>query len=332
MLDRHHGHDVQGHDEVVSAKATPRLERMTREAGQIRAWLSEHPEDRAGARGGVRKSNLTDNESAKLATDKGVLQGYCGVAVVDAMHQVIVEASAHGTGAEQELLIPVIDACAGQCTPTTLITADAGYHSEANLAALADRGIDALIADNQMRRRDERFADQGKHTGKPDPLHDKSGNPKGSPVFTSADFKVADDHSHATCPAGKRLYRNGRDCSIGGYTAIKFRAPIEACTGCPLRQKCLRKPETTKSRQVAVLTRKHAATHTEAMRKRIDSEAGREQYGRRFATVEPVFGNIRYNKRLYRFTLRGQRKVDGQWKLFALVHNIEKWANYRKAA
>ena len=42
------------------------------------------------------------------------------------------------------------------------------------------------------------------------------------------------------------------------------------------------------------------------------------------ATVEPVFGNLRNNKRLHRFTLRGRTKVDGQWKLYCLVHNIEK--------
>ena len=48
---------------------------------------------------------------------------------------------------------------------------------------------------------------------------------------------------------------------------------------------------------------------------------------RRFATVEPVFGNIRCNKRLNRFTLRSQTKVDGQWKLYCLVHNIEKLAH-----
>jgi hypothetical protein len=48
---------------------------------------------------------------------------------------------------------------------------------------------------------------------------------------------------------------------------------------------------------------------------------------RRFATVEPVFGNLRYNKGLNRFTLRGRQKVDGQWKLYCLVHNIEKLAN-----
>lgn len=64
------------------------------------------------------------------------------------------------------------------------------------------------------------------------------------------------------------------------------------------------------------------------MKKAIDSEAGRARYGRRFATVEPVFGNLRHNKRLDHFTLRGRKKVDTQWKLFCLVHNIEKLAHH----
>ena len=63
------------------------------------------------------------------------------------------------------------------------------------------------------------------------------------------------------------------------------------------------------------------------MRERIDSEDGRAQYGQRFATVEPVFGNLRHNQRLSRFTLRGNNKVNGQWWLFSLVHNIEKLAH-----
>jgi hypothetical protein len=48
----------------------------------------------------------------------------------------------------------------------------------------------------------------------------------------------------------------------------------------------------------------------------------------RFATVEPVFGNLRHNKRLGRFTLRGREKVDGQWKLYCLGHNIEKLGHH----
>lgn len=63
------------------------------------------------------------------------------------------------------------------------------------------------------------------------------------------------------------------------------------------------------------------------MRRRIDSDAGRTMITRRFATVEPVFGNLRHNKRLDRFSLRGRHKVDGQWKLYCMTHNIEKLAN-----
>ena len=48
---------------------------------------------------------------------------------------------------------------------------------------------------------------------------------------------------------------------------------------------------------------------------------------RRFATVS-IFGNLRGNKRLSRFSLRGQQKVDGQWKLYCLMRNIEKLAHH----
>ena len=86
----------------------------------------------------------------------------------------------------------------------------------------------------------------------------------------------------------------------------------------------------TPTRQVAFFARHQASPlkHTEQMKQRIDSDQGRALYGGRFATVEPVFGNLRHNKRLNRFTLRGKTKVDGQWKLYCMVHNIEKLANY----
>ncbi|MFC1876958.1 transposase [Thermodesulfobacteriota bacterium] len=51
-------------------------------------------------------------------------------------------------------------------------------------------------------------------------------------------------------------------------------------------------------------------------------------YPRRIAIVEPVFGNIRTQKRLDKFNLRGKIKVNIQWLLYCMVHNIEKVANY----
>ena len=39
-----------------------------------------------------------------------------------------------------------------------------------------------------------------------------------------------------------------------------------------------------------------------------------------------VFGNIRHNKRLTRLNHRGRDKVNTQWNLYCMVHNIEKLA------
>jgi hypothetical protein len=63
------------------------------------------------------------------------------------------------------------------------------------------------------------------------------------------------------------------------------------------------------------------------MRQAIDSPEGRALYGKRMGTVEPVFANLKHNKRMNRFTLRGRCKVNTQWNLYCMVHNIEKIAN-----
>ncbi len=283
----------------------------------------------------MRKSNRTDNESAKLATGKGVIQGYTGVAAVDAAHQTIVEAQAHGTGAEQELRVPVVTALQPVLAPTTVLTADAGYHSEANLRHLAEQHIDTLIADNAMRQRDERFATQAQHQATPDPLYDKTNAATEPRVFQPSDFTYDAAARTCVCPAGQRLYRAGKDRVTRGYIADHFRGAKRDCGPCPLRAKCLRTPDRTLTRQVAVFRGTAPGTpetHTARMKRRLDTPEGRAQYGRRFATVEPVFANLRANKRLDRFTLRGRTKVDGQWKLYCLVHNIEKLAHHGYAA
>ena len=64
------------------------------------------------------------------------------------------------------------------------------------------------------------------------------------------------------------------------------------------------------------------------MRERIDSERGRYLYGRRLAIVEPVFANIRSTRKLNRLSLRGRKKVNAQWQLYCLVHNIGKLQRY----
>jgi hypothetical protein len=55
----------------------------------------------------------------------------------------------------------------------TLMIADAGYHNENNLETLRALGVPAMIADNQLRLRDEQFANRARHKGRVDPLHQK---------------------------------------------------------------------------------------------------------------------------------------------------------------
>lgn len=330
MLERHRETDAAPSDERQARREAKKLERLQKEAKQLKDWLTANPEDRRGPKGGVRQSNLTDNESAKMATGKGVIQGYTGVAAVDEKHQVILDAQAHGTGSEQELLVPVVKAVKPQMSDQTALTADAGYHSEDGLKALAADDINAYIPDNDYRKRDERYQGQAVHKAKPDPLWDKRPRRAKAKLFGPNDFRLAEDGSHCTCPAGKQLYSNGSNCTFNGYAAMKFRGAERDCLPCTLRGQCLRTPEKTKTRQVAFFRGKREGheTHTDRMKVKIDSPQGKTMITRRFATVEPVFGNLRNNKRLDRFTLRGRSKVDGQWKLYCLVHNIEKLAHH----
>jgi len=58
-------------------------------------------DDKPGKSGKALKSNITDNESAKMKRSRGVIQGYGGVAAVDSKHQVIVHAKAFGQSHRQ---------------------------------------------------------------------------------------------------------------------------------------------------------------------------------------------------------------------------------------
>jgi len=163
----------------------------------------------------------------------------------------------------------------------------------------------------------------------PSPPH-KSGKPKNAPGFTPADFTRDPLTSTCVYPAGTALYRHGAHCHINGRESVRFEGTKRDCVPCTLRDRCLRTPDKSPTHQVAFFNDKNptpANRLAALMRKRIDSDAGLDQYGRRFAIVGPVFGNLRRNERLSRFTLRGQRKVNAQWLLFGLVQNIEKLAN-----
>jgi transposase len=71
------------------------------------------------------------------------------------------------------------------------------------------------------------------------------------------------------------------------------------------------------------------ATPMQAMKHRLTTLAGRAAYAIRKQTVEPVFGIIKSVMGLRQFSLRGLRKVTGEWNLVCLAWNVKRMAVLR---
>jgi hypothetical protein len=115
----------------------------------------------------------------------------------------------------------------------------------------------------------------------------------------------------------------------GKQIYTRFVGYLSDCKNCPLQRQCMRKAPNKTGRQVQFLNNSalKSLSYTQKMRIKIDSPIGRRQYSKRLGAIEPVFGNITVNKGMNKFTLRGQDKVNCQWQMYCLVHNIEKLRN-----
>lgn len=336
MLDKHRGQD-QGGDESVTEKERQYVASLRKHVAKVTSWLAKN-EDKMGKSGKPIKSNITDNESAKMKTSHGVIQGYTGVTTVDSTHQIIVHAEAFGQGQEHDLLKPMVDGARENFQvmgkeedvfTRAKLTADSGYHSEESMKMLFEAGIDGYVADNLFRKRDPRFVDSDRYKERHRKERAKLEGRKG--LFATKDFIFPDDLSHCICPAGKKLYRSGCNVKVGNFLATKFKGTKSACAPCALRSQCLRHPERTEIRQVAYFSGRSEQgkdTFTEKMKAKIDTAVGRMIYGIRLATAEPPFAHIRHFMGLERFSHRGKRKVNIQWNLFCIVHNMKKIYRY----
>jgi hypothetical protein len=60
------------------------------------------------------------------------------------------------------------------------------------------------------------------------------------------------------------------------------------------------------------------------MREKLSTERGRKLYALRKITVEPVYGQIKYNRRVDQFMRRGRAAAQSEWRLVAATHNLLK--------
>jgi len=337
IIKRHREEDTKEKDKGTIEQEERYVETIRKKANKIKDWLKEN-DDKPGKTGKPVKSNITDNESAKMKTSHGVIQGYNGVAVVDDKTQVIVHAEAFGAAQEHDLLKPMLAGTRENFKEIgnkedvfakAKVVADSGYHTEANMQMVMEEGIDAYIPDTQFRKRDPRFADIDRYKER---FRREQRERNGAKMlYRAKDFTLSEDKRFCICPAGKRLYRNGSNVILDRNTAIKFRSRKTDCRECEVRERCLRNPETSEVRQVCFIQGRVASiteTFTEKMRQKIDSIKGRLIYNRRLGTAEPPFAHLRSILRLDRFTLRGKRKVNTQWLMYCIVHNLLKVHRY----
>jgi len=331
ILDKHSNKDKSDISEISVKDEKKHIENIRKKINKINRFLAV-TEDKKGSRGNIIKSNITDNESAKMPSSKGVIQGYNGVAIANAKHQVIVHAEAFGQGPEKDLLKPMIERARENYQSIggredifkkAKFVADTGFYTKTNLQLTDEENIDAYIPDSNFRKRDSRFDTAKRHA---QPV-DRNKTKKTNKYFRPKDFKYDETINKMICPAGKQMYIRSSNYQYKGSKAVAYMARISDCRGCKLRPRCIRR-QRTPARQVHIFHEKRDNYLLKRMREKIDSVKGRYMYSKRMQIIEPVFANIRSNLKLNKFSLRGKIKVDIQWKLYAMIHNIGKIFRY----
>jgi Transposase DDE domain len=141
-------------------------------------------------------SNVTDNESAKMKTSHGVIQGYNSQVLIDAKHQVIIHAEVFGRGQDHAHGTATLEGARENLQSLShgdeyfaekVFTADTNYHSETNLRKCQEMGLGAYIPDRHFRRRDPRYAAQWRYWPR-------------QKRFASEDFHGEEAIDHYRCP------------------------------------------------------------------------------------------------------------------------------------
>ena len=120
------------------------------------------------------------------------------------------------------------------------------------------------------------------------------------------------------CPAGERL-RFKRTRERNGVVTRIYRASSRSCGSCQYHKQCTK-------RSARELHISGVSCLEQRMRDKLSSEQGRQCYAQRNQLAEPVFGNLKFNLGFDRFHLRTLAKVDGEFLLMCLAHNVRKLA------
>lgn len=303
--DEQFGADSDG--ESLPAELKRREERLKRiQAARERIDVEKRSEqsvaaDDAPAVEDKEQRSFADPEARIMPAKKGGFEyAYNAQLAVDEKVGVIVAADLDNRSPDVEHLAQMTEQVRvqrevlGDAAPeATQVTADAGYFSSEAISASDGNGIELLICPGR----------EGKTS-------DSSTNGK---LFGLAQFSYDPEHRRFTCPAGRLLVLTDRS---------EERYASQDCAGCPLRDKCLKPGE--KRRRL----RLHKGNIDGAtMRTKMKTPQALAIYRRRKSTVEPVFGQIKWDRGLRALSMRGETKSRSEFRFVCAVHNLMKWVS-----
>jgi transposase len=132
---------AQAQKECVEAK------RVAKEEERGQALAGRKPKALTGVPEDKEQVNFTDADSRIMKTGNGFEQCYNAQAAVDAESQVIVAQNLTNAQNDGHQLVPLVDQIESNLgQQPQQVSADAGYCSESNIAALEERGIDGYVA------------------------------------------------------------------------------------------------------------------------------------------------------------------------------------------
>ena len=216
--------------------------------------------------------------------------GYNCQTSVDSDNQIIVAAEIHDSPQDAPALIPMISKTIENCGDSPKqVLADKGYCTSENI-------IEA----------------------KPycESLYIGMTNRKGEVPTIRYEHILKGENNTYVCMAGKPL-RIGAGSRPHNVSILPDK---DRCIGCPLTSSCLLYERRAKQTQILDMDHGQALADM-ALRNR--TEEFQEVYKKRKAIVEPVFGNIKWNK-ILRLFVTGRRKASAWWKMVCTAHNIEK--------
>lgn len=215
----------------------------------------------------------------------------------------------HGRVGDTACLIPHLDRLRKQIgrLPRRII-ADAGYGSEENYAYLQQHGLDNYVKYNT-------FYQGTHHYRNPDVIRQHK--------FRAENFAYDPQQDEFICPANQRLHyvATTRYVTDNGYQTNRRIYACENCEGCELRKQCTKAKG---NRQIRISFQ--LLEYRGQARNNLTSDIGQRLRSERSTDVETVFGCIKQNMEFRRFHLRGLEKVNVEWGLISIAHNMKKLA------